>query len=162
MGRLHLTIVDAPGMGRQGAAARPEAADEIFFRPGGDVADSLHPQPGQAGRRLGADAPQLRDRQRGQEAGFLADRHDPDGVGRAVRLATGLHLAEVVGDLGDQLVGGRAERDRQVKAAVDRDLQAAGDGLRRIRQERHIQESLINRKLLNQGREVAQDGHDLR
>jgi hypothetical protein len=70
-------------------------------------------------------------------------------------------LAHLGGDLGDQFVGRHADRAGQAEFVVDALLQAARDSLRVFAQVADIHESLVNRDLLDQRREIAQALHDL-
>ena len=104
-GSRSLTVVGVQPA-RPVADHRPDLAEaplEEVLRQRRQVADRPDAVLAQHRRRLRADAPQPRDRQRREELGLGARRDDDQPV----------RLAEVGGDLGDELRPRDADRDRQ-------------------------------------------------
>ena len=101
-----------------------------------------------------ADTPQAPDRQRREERGLVPGRHDDEAV----------WLAQVRGDLRNELRRRDADRDGQPDLLAGRRLDPAGDRLP-VAEERgragDVEERLVDRDRLDLGREPAQDGHDV-
>ena len=107
-----------------------------------------------AARGLLTDAPQPGDRQRRQERGLRARRHDDEAVG----------LAQVRRDLGDELGRRDADRRGQPDLGADAALIAAAISCA-VPEQRprsgHVEEGLVDRDRLDERREPPKDRHDL-
>ena len=116
--------VDPQGPLVQRGAVRAQPPHEHVDRQRRQVADRAHAVVGQGRPRLLADAPQAGDRQRREERRLLAGRDDDQPVG----------LAQVRGDLGDELRRRDPDAGGQPDLVADGRLDPPGDRLRRAEQ----------------------------
>jgi len=108
---------------------------------------------------FGADAPHLANGQRSEEGLFRAGRDDLDRHGRGGFVMAG--FADVGGNLGDELVGGRADRTGQAEFAPDAHLDLDRDLLDRLGQVADIEEGLVDRDGLHKGGDLLENVHHL-
>ena len=94
--------VHAPGALGQRPGVLPEPPHQELGIERGEVADRPHAVLRERGARLRSNAPEARDRQRGEERGLVARRHDDQAIG----------LAKVRRDLRDELRARDADRRR--------------------------------------------------
>src|SRR5664280_392917 len=144
--------VHAPGALGQRRSVLPEPPHQELRVEHGEVADRQHPVLREGRARLRSHAPEASDRQRGEEGGLVARRHDDQTIG----------LAKVRRDLRDELRAPDADRHGQPHLGLDGRLDRGRDR-RGCSEERlgpgHVEERLVDRDLLHQRREAAQDLH---
>ena len=147
---LHGAHVVTPRQRREVGARGPQARHQRRLPTRHHVAQRPQPRGVQHGLRLGPHAPQAPHRQRREERRGVGPRH--------VELAVG--LGQIRGDLGHELHGCDPGRGRQADLVADpgadpaRDVGAASEqGPRGA----HVQEGLVQRQPLHQGRVGAED-----